>query len=140
MVRRYESFPVVINLSPFDLLIRIYFYRALKICELENFRFNLVDTNYKVLYYNSKPLLNTLSCCHRDLKLIGTKVSFAGKVGKENRSVKSVLPFPTGIFHIIVFIYVMLRSLSQFKRFLTMSRWIVCNAQFIGFNNYCHKL
>ena len=73
----------------------IFKYRALKLSELDNFHFNLVDTNYKILYFNSKPLLNSLSCRHRDLKLNGTKVSFKGRVGEENRSVRSVLPFPT---------------------------------------------
>lgn len=61
--------------------------------ELTNFNVDL-SKNFKQLYFFALPIPNDLCCLDKALSLTGTKVSFKGKVGEENRSVKSTIPFP----------------------------------------------
>jgi len=52
-----------------------------------------LNRNFKLLFYHAAAVPNDLSCCDR-LSLRGMKVSFSGSVGRENRSVMAVTPFP----------------------------------------------
>jgi len=57
--------------------------------------FNLVPSEaFKLLYFIAHPIPNELTCCDSRLSLTGTQVRFSGKVGEENRSVKSTVSFP----------------------------------------------
>jgi hypothetical protein len=61
--------------------------------ESASFKLEPNDT-FKLLYFIASPIPNDLTCCDSRLSLTGTQVRFSGKVGEENRSVKSTVPFP----------------------------------------------
>lgn len=61
--------------------------------ESASFKLEPNDT-FKMLYFIASPIPNDLTCCDSRLSLTGTQVRFSGKVGEENRSVKSTVPFP----------------------------------------------
>ena len=61
--------------------------------EIYNFKIDF-KVNYKCLYFHANPIPNDLTSYDNKLRLVDTQVTFSGKTGKENRSVKSLTPFP----------------------------------------------
>lgn len=73
----------------------------LKLCK-EKWGIKLSETNFRVepsrkfklLFFYSKSIPDELICTDANMLMTGTQVRFSGIVGENNRSVKSIVPFP----------------------------------------------